>query len=592
MNIDNIQNINYLWSELIMEELFRNGIKYICISPGSRSTPLTLAAAKHKELVKKIHFDERGLAFYALGIASATGEPVVIVSTSGTAVANFFPALIEASKKKLPLIFITADRPPELRKSGSLQTIDQPGIFGKYVRWETDLPVPDKKIRPEFILTTVDQAIFMARNPLPGPVHINCMFRKPLEPIKSKDVHEYTIPIDERWKNSRSPFTTYFKKEEKIKEKIVKKLTDIIEKTGSGIIVAGKLRNIDEAKAVVKLSEHLGWPLFGDIVSGTRNLPGKNSINNWDLLLLDNDLFKEEVNTIIHLGGRITSNRWYEFIKKNRPENYITILNHPLKNDPLHLVSHRIFSSPCLFANEIIRNSARKERSSKIAFLLKLSDKTGMVIKEFINSRNKLDEIFVAMEISKLVEDETILFLGNSMPVRDMDMFYCGGEKEILWEGNRGTSGIDGNIASASGFSEGSERPLTLVIGDIAALHDLNSLSIASKSKKNFNAVILNNNGGGIFSYLPVSDYWGDSKNYFTTPHNLNFKKAAEMFELGYYKVSDKNEFKKSFKSALKSGKNNLIEVFIDMETSVESHKKLIEKLVDFYNISNGGKSE
>ena len=172
-------NINHCWASLMVEELTRLGADYFCVAPGSRSSPLVIAVAQNKNAKSFVHFDERGLAFHAMGYAAATQKPAMLICTSGTAAANFFPAVIEASKKKLPLIVLTADRPPELRQTGAAQTIDQVGIFGKYTQWATDMPCPDTNIDPQFVLTTMDQAWYQAmRNR--GVVHINCMFRQPL----------------------------------------------------------------------------------------------------------------------------------------------------------------------------------------------------------------------------------------------------------------------------------------------------------------------------------------------------------------------------------------------------------------------------
>jgi len=179
-------NINHLWGTLIIEELSRLGVDYFCVAPGSRSSPLVIALAQNKNIKSLVHFDERGLGFHAMGYAAATGKPAVLICTSGTAAANFFPAVIEASKKKLPLIILTADRPPELRQTGAVQTIDQVGIFGKYTQWATDMPCPDVQIAPGFVLTTMDQAWYQAvRNR--GVVHVNCMYRPPLTLLTPKD---------------------------------------------------------------------------------------------------------------------------------------------------------------------------------------------------------------------------------------------------------------------------------------------------------------------------------------------------------------------------------------------------------------------
>ena len=204
----NFVNINHCWGSLIIEEFSRLGVDYFCVACGSRSSPLVIALAQNKRVKSFVHFDERGLAFHAMGYSAAAKKPAVLICTSGTAAANFFPAVIEASKKKLPLIVITADRPPELRQTGAVQTIDQVGLFGKYAQWAMDMPCPDIKINPQFVLTTIDQAWYQAvRNR--GVAHINCMFRQPLSLVKtSEDLKGYIKPLN-RWAQSKAPYTDY-----------------------------------------------------------------------------------------------------------------------------------------------------------------------------------------------------------------------------------------------------------------------------------------------------------------------------------------------------------------------------------------------
>jgi len=209
MEIQKAPNINTLWGEFIIEELIRDGVEFFCLAPGSRSTPLTAAVALNKKAKSFVHFDERGLAFHALGYVSALRKPVALICTSATAAANFLPAIIETSKKKLPLIVLTADRPPELQKSGSDQTIDQIGIYGKYVKWEFNFPCPTTDIRPEFVLTTIDQAVYQAKTGTPGPVHLNCMYREPLAPLgRLQDFSKYVKDLM-GWAKSQGPYTSY-----------------------------------------------------------------------------------------------------------------------------------------------------------------------------------------------------------------------------------------------------------------------------------------------------------------------------------------------------------------------------------------------
>ncbi len=585
MKFNESANVNYLWAELIVEELTRNGITAFCIAPGSRSSPLTLAAAASDKVDKIVHFDERGLAYFALGMVSANKEPVALISTSGTAVANFLPAVIEASKKKIPIVLLTADRPPELRKTGALQTIDQPGIYGKYVRWEFDLPVPDMKIQPEMVLTTVDQAVFMSKYPMPGPVHLNCMFREPLAPEKTDKDSIKNLKIKKMWVNGNSPYTEYFSPDEKISAPDADKIAEVVTNVENGIIAVGKLRGKNDEGLVVKLAEKLGWPIFPDLTSGLRSRKlSENIIHYFDRLLLSDISGLGNVGGVIHIGGRMTSKRFYEFLKRNTPPVYITVLNHPLRNDPFHLVSHRVKSTVQNFVESILPKLSGTGETRFPKELKKISNGISDEVEKFVKSRKKLDEIHIARCISRTIKSGSALFLSNSMPIRDMDMYFIPGSKDLMFGGNRGASGIDGVVASACGFGYSSERPLTLVIGDLAFLHDINSLALVKNCKKQIIIIVINNNGGTIFSFLPVSEYKTHFEKYFTTPHGMNFKNIAEQFGINYKKIVTKEEFTEEYESAVLETENVILEVNVDMETNVKAHKELdqlIEKSIN-----------
>jgi 2-succinyl-5-enolpyruvyl-6-hydroxy-3-cyclohexene-1-carboxylate synthase len=233
-------NLNQYWADLIIEELLRNGLEYICIAPGSRSTPLVLAAARHEKIKTLIGYDERSLGFHALGYARASGSPAAIITTSGTAVANLYPAVVEASTDGVPLIVLTADRPPELIDTGANQTIRQDRFFGDYVRWHFDLPCPDQSINPEMVLTTVDQAVFRSLTDLPGPVHLNCRYRQPLEPTDNPMPSGYDLNI-QQWQKAQLPFTRYAMTKQIVPERELDALAGLIENTERGMIVAGQL---------------------------------------------------------------------------------------------------------------------------------------------------------------------------------------------------------------------------------------------------------------------------------------------------------------------------------------------------------------
>ncbi len=569
MDIMNYSNINYCWGSLIVEELVRLGVEYFCIAPGSRSSPLSVSVGQNKKAKAIVHFDERGLGFHALGISSATRNPVVLICTSGTAAANFYPAIIEASKKKVPLIVLTADRPPELRQTGAVQTIDQVGIFGKYVKHFTDLPCPDLNIKPEFVLTTIDQAWYQAyRNPC-GVVHINCMFRDPLVPVKTRDnLQAYTKSLS-IWSKSGKPLTQYIAaKSEGYKNPEL--IADRINKIKNGVVVVGKIAKRHEPQ-VVELAEQLGWPIFADLTSGIRlGNRHKNIIHYFDQLLLSQT---PKFDGVLHIGGRLTSKRYYEFIAKLQPQEYIMVLDHSLRNDPTHQVSLRLDSCPGNFCRNIKGLLKRRTPSATLKKLIGLNTKIDQGIDKFFKGELRLCEISVARLVSQLIAKDSGLFVSNSMPIRDMDFYGDFKGQPVVVGGNRGASGIDGIIASAAGFARGLNKPVTLMIGDLAGLHDLNSLAMLRDLPVPLVIVVLNNGGGGIFSFLPIAEQKDVFEKYFGTPHSYTFANAAASFELNYAQPMDVEHFTKVYQLALKGQTSTIIEVITTREENLKIHK-------------------
>jgi 2-succinyl-5-enolpyruvyl-6-hydroxy-3-cyclohexene-1-carboxylate synthase len=578
-------NLNYVWAGLLVEELVRSGVTCFCIAPGSRSSPLTVSAARHPKAETVIHYDERGLAFYALGRASVTKQPVALICSSGTAAVNFFPAVVEGSKKKLPLVLLTADRPPELRNTGSLQTIDQVKLYGNYVRWHTDLPAPDLHVKPEVLLTTVDQALFLAKNPMPGPVHINCMFREPLAPDGTGfDDRDYLSSI-KRWMKGRHVYTRYTAGGRNEGFQVSDDLVSVLNNTRRGIIVVGKLRSTEEEQAVVKLAEKLNWPVFPDIVSGLRLGPHESEqiIHYYDQALLSTEFARKfPVDTVLHLGGRITSKRWYRYVQTQKPEHYITVLAHSLRNDPLHIVSQRVKSTVQAFARSLLPRVQASGSADFLAFLREASQAAAELVEDFIQTSAPVNEIGVAHTISRLLPEGHSLFLSNSMPVRDMDMYAAAGGKSVLIGANRGASGIDGIVATTCGFTAASGTTCTLLTGDLALLHDLNSLALVKTAAAPIIIVVINNDGGGIFSFLPIAESPAAQDifdTYFGTPHGLRFSSAAAMFGLEYSVPETTARFEQVYKDALKKKKSIIIEVNTGREENHRLHSQLQKKI-------------
>jgi len=579
----NFANINHLWGTLIIEELSRLGVDYFCVASGSRHSPLVIALAQNKRVKSFVHFDERGLAFHAMGYSAASKKPAALICTSGTAAANFFPAIIEASKKKLPLIVITADRPPELRQTGANQTIDQVGLYGKYVKWAADMPCPDTKINPQFVLTTMDQAWYQAVHNS-GVVHINCMFRQPLTLVKtSEDLKTYIKPLN-RWIQSKGPYTEYVTGlpeafgNDTVKKQIAKRLETI----KNGVIIVGKLAGADEAKLVLHLAEKLGWPVFADVSSGLRlgqNHP--NLIHYLDHLLLSGKIVnKLTFDGVLHLGGRMTSQRYYDFIQKQDLIEYIMVLNHALRNDPNHQVSLRIEASVSNFIQMVKGAIKPRKSSAALKVLSKANQFADEAIESFLAEDERLSEPCVARLVSQLVPEAQGLFLSNSMPIRDMDNYADYKGNAVSVNGNRGASGIDGIIASAAGYARGIDKPVTLMIGDLAALHDLNSLSMLRDLPVPLIIVLLNNGGGGIFSFLPIAEFKEGFEKFWGTPHPYTLAAAASMFELNYSQPMDANHFKKAYTQALKTQTSTIIEVITNREENLAIHR-LLQDAID-----------
>ncbi|MHC5161985.1 MAG: 2-succinyl-5-enolpyruvyl-6-hydroxy-3-cyclohexene-1-carboxylic-acid synthase, partial [Planctomycetota bacterium] len=307
-------NLNSFWAGLIIEELIRCGVDHFCIAPGSRSTPLVVAAARNARARCVVCYDERSAGYYALGYARAANKPAAVITTSGTAVANLLPAVTEAHTDHVPMLLLTADRPEELTDTGANQTLRQTDIFGGFVRWHHTLGCPGEDYPPEAVLTTVDQAVFRSQSVCAGVVHLNCRYREPLEPSEHGIEKSYTANISS-WMDSDAPFTLYQETQLCLSEKAVEDIVEVVDKTDRGLIVVGGLKTSAEREAILALAEKLNWPVYADITSGIRLSGGAtNCIRYFDQQVLSLE-FNQAVkpDAVLHFGGRTTSKRLDQF---------------------------------------------------------------------------------------------------------------------------------------------------------------------------------------------------------------------------------------------------------------------------------------
>jgi 2-succinyl-5-enolpyruvyl-6-hydroxy-3-cyclohexene-1-carboxylate synthase len=565
---------NRLWAYLIVEELLRCGVDLFCVAPGSRSTPLVAALAANERARSLIHFDERGTAFAALGYARATGRPAAWITTSGTAVANGLPAVVEASTDGVPMLLLTADRPPELRQTGANQTIDQPDIFGDYVRWRFDLPAPDPAIDPAMVLTTVDQAAYRAARTPQGPVHLNLMFREPFLPDGEEDL---AGPFP--WTERDEPYTRYTATKPAVDEAEIHALWQALRPVERGLVVAGRLASREQGEAALRLADSLGWPLLPDIGSQVRlGADSKNLAAHYDALLASDSFSRAHMpEAVIHVGGRALSRRLEQFLGRSRPDPYVVVRENPFRLDPAHRVSHSIEADVVNFCAALGR-AAEDRPTRDIAWTAgwrEASEEAGRRLDEVLFGEPS--EPFVARSVSRNLPPDHGLVVASSMPVRDLDTYAAAGGPPLPVAANRGASGIDGTVATAVGFARGLEGPVTLLIGDLALLHDLNSLAMLRDVR--VVVVVLNNDGGGIFSFLPVASQRQFFEPYFGTPQGVDFGPAAQMFGLGYERPETAEGFVESYRKACARDSSTLIEVRTDREENVVMHRRILQEV-------------
>ncbi|KAK4410396.1 protein PHYLLO, chloroplastic [Sesamum angolense] len=480
-------NINALWASLIVEECVRLGLTYFCVAPGSRSSPLTIAAASHPLTTCIACIDERSLAFHALGYAKGSQKPAVIITSSGTAVSNLFPAVVEASQNFVPMLLLTADRPPELVDVGANQAINQVNHYGNFVRHFFSLPPPTDDVSARYVLTTVDSAVFKATSSPLGPIHINCPFREPLANSPRNWNHDCLSGLD-GWLSNAEPFTRYIPLQHSLAcdnmYGDMAEVLELIQGAEHGILVFGSIQNEDDVWAALLLAKHLLWPVVVDAQSGLRLRKYLSSfldskdilfVDQMDQLLLSDSVrawMKADV--IVQIGSRITGRRISQMIERCSPCPYIMVDTHPGRHDPSQIMTHRIQSTISQFSDCLIKCCTPRVSKKWREFIRGLDMMAAWETSFLISSEQSLTEPYVARKLFEAIRCGSALFFGNSMPVRDADMYgsnwvQCTHSASLMFSsglpchwvqvtGNRGASGIDGLISTAIGFAVGCNK--------------------------------------------------------------------------------------------------------------------------------------
>lgn len=542
-------NLPAAHAALIVDELVRCGVLCFAVAPGSRSSPLAHAIYTHPHAELQVCVDERSLGFWAVGHAAATAEPVAVLTTSGTAVANLLPAAVEAAASAVPLVLLTADRPADLRACGANQTIDQVKIFGSYVRHGVDLPPPEAtaSYNPAAVLTAVDAAVRHAVHAAaPGPVHLNCQFREPLAPVATADVLPGgTAAALQPWAESTEPFTAHIPflpgappgaaAAATLPPAMASAVQQMLA-ARRGLVLCGELRLPADRQAARSIAEALGWPIAADVLSGLRvgaveAEAGPVVLHHLDTMLCDRHMHEAVApDCVLQIGAHVVSKRTLQFLAERARTHempWLHVAPAPDRHDERHTVTALLQCTPAQLCAVLPPVAASAQHS--VAYRTRLAQLDAAVCatlrsRLLSGAAAEVTEPQVAATIAAHLPRGHGLFVGNSMPIRDLDMFTTPRARPPLAPpvtgvdptgpdpnpvaANRGASGIDGVLSSAAGFAAGLRGPVTLVVGDLSFLHDTNGLMLVRSQPPGapLTVVLINNGGGGIFNFLPVAD--------------------------------------------------------------------------------------
>jgi 2-succinyl-5-enolpyruvyl-6-hydroxy-3-cyclohexene-1-carboxylate synthase len=551
-----ISSFNRRWATVILEALTRHGVRHVCIAPGSRSTPLTLGAAENRAFICHTHFDERGLGHLALGLAKASQAPVAIIVTSGTAVANLYPAIIEAGLTGEKLVVLTADRPPELIDCGANQAIRQPGIFSSHPTDSINLPRPTQDIPARWLVSTIDHALGQQTG---GAVHINCPFAEPLYGEPDETGMSWQQALGDWWQSDKPWLRTGSALE------AVKQRDWFFWRQKRGVVVAGRL-NAEEGKQVAAWAKMLGWPLIGDVLSQTgQPLPCA------DLWLSNSQAVTElaEAQIIIQFGSSLTGKRVLQWQATCEPEEYWLVDNLPGRLDP---ANHRGRRLSCDISKWLELHPAEK----RVAWDEKLTTLAKIAQQAVKKGTTEFGEAQVAARLPELLPDAGQLFVGNSLIVRLVDSFAQLPAGYPVYS-NRGASGIDGLLSTAAGVQRATARSTLAIVGDLSALYDMNSLALLREVSAPFVLLIVNNNGGQIFSLLPTPA--AERERFYCMPQNVNFAHAAAMFSLGYQNPTSWDELQTVVDNAWRTPQAIVIELTVGETDGAQTLQHLLAQV-------------
>ncbi|HLL84075.1 MAG TPA: 2-succinyl-5-enolpyruvyl-6-hydroxy-3-cyclohexene-1-carboxylic-acid synthase, partial [Longimicrobium sp.] len=497
-------NVNQQWSRAAVEELVRGGVRHVVVCPGSRSTPLALAFAECPELRTWSVIDERSAAFFALGIAKESGAPVALLATSGTAGANFYPAVIEAAMSHVPLVVLTADRPLELQGWGAPQTMPQQNLYGGFARWFADLGVPEATSPSlQHLRATVARAVATSTRAPRGPVQLNAPFREPLAPIPDGSPLEALPQLASSGRGS-APFTRVVPPAREPDREVLSQLRARLEATERGVIVCGPRDAQDGLRdAVLRLGRAYGYPVLAEAVSQVR-YGGDGTLALYDAILRHAPFAKaHRPELVLRVGGGLTPKGPAAWLDGSGAYQ-VQLSDQGGLYDPQHAAS-LVVEGDAVRACEVLAGDHKARPSAWLSAFTEAERRARAGLEAAFAKDPSITEPRIAREVVSALPEGANLFVSSSMPIRDVDAFAPPTGRQLHVYANRGANGIDGIVSSALGVAAASGRPTVLLTGDLAFLHDVGGLLVARRSGVPLTVVVVNNDGGGIFSFLPIA---------------------------------------------------------------------------------------
>ena len=555
----------------VLDALAQSGVRDVVLCPGSRSTPLALVAHRHRGLRTWMHLDERSAGFFALGLAKASGQPAAVIVTSGTAVANLFPAVVEARYGRVPLLLLTADRPPEAQEVGSLQTIDQLHVFGRHVKWFQQMLLADED--PDVLrhaVVTAARAVSEAVRAPAGPVHLNFPFREPLIPG----------PPQRRPDGLAAELPRFSGGARGVARAELEAFAVRLRRAARGLVVAGPIDDPDFPAAVAGLATALRWPLIADALSGTRDeaLDAPTRLVRYDLWIRDPEVQAQlQPEFVLRFGAVPVSKPLWQFLGKLRGATQLLISPGGAWGDPTLATTELLDADPVPFCRDVtaalagLPEGAADERW--LAGLRALDAAAGAAVDAALAETPVPNEPEAVREAVAAVPPGGACVVGNSMPVRDVDTFVHAMPAGVRLLANRGASGIDGVVSTICGVA--AKLPTVGVLGDLSFFHDSNGLLAVRRFGLAPVFVVIDNDGGGIFSFLPQAEHGEAFEELFGTPHGLQLGRFAEIYGLAYVKAEARGSVREAVARAIRSETPTMVHVQTDRRQNLDLHRRL-----------------